>query len=51
MVNDILARRRIHKSNQGLTNDGRQDYLRIAKMLIDKKRAQQAKASTRLSDE
>lgn len=46
MLNDILARRRIHKSNQGLTNDGRQDYLRIAKMLIDRKRAQK-KASAR----
>lgn len=41
MLDDILARRRIHKANQGLTIDGRQDYLRIAKMLIDKKRAQQ----------
>ncbi|MDZ4833408.1 MAG: glycosyltransferase family A protein [Candidatus Melainabacteria bacterium] len=45
MLSDILARRRIHKSNQGLTNDGRQDYLRIAKMLIDKKRTAEGKPS------
>lgn len=41
MLSEVLARRRVHKSNHGLTNDGRQDYLRIAKMLIDKKRAQE----------
>ncbi len=45
MLSAILARRRIHKSNQGLTNDGRQDYLRIAKMLIDKKRAAEGEHS------
>ncbi len=42
MLDEILAKRRVHRSNHGLTNDGRQDYLRIAKMLIDKKRAQEA---------
>lgn len=41
MLGDILARRRIHKSNQGLANAGHKDYLRIAKMLIDKNRARE----------
>ncbi len=45
MLNDILAKRRIHKSNQGLSNNGRQDYLRIAKMLIDRNRSRQQNRS------